>query len=67
MLIHLMEDKYGCQNGKKILDSKTISPGNNLFLTIVNWPNKWNSYRKAEYQDPELHILVDIGLIFQTE
>lgn len=60
-----MEDKYGCQNGKKISNSKTISQRNNQFLIFVSQLNKCNPCKEAGFQGQERPIPDDIGHIFQ--
>lgn len=60
-----MENKYGCLNGRKILNLKTIFPEKNPFQIFVNLPNKWNLCKEVEFQDQGQHILVDIDLNFK--
>lgn len=62
-----MENKYGCLNGRKILNLKIIFPEKNLFQIFVSLPNKWNLCKEVEFQDQGQHILVDIDLILKIE
>ena len=53
-----MEKRSGNQSGTIINATKTIFPENNLFLTTVSWPSKWNSWKRVEFLDQELLILL---------